>query len=287
LIYFPNSKKNDDSHDEDEDEDQNEEGYWTEYHGIDMCHQGDVDIVGEWRKNTTIDELKKKVEKNNWSAISVSPFDKSYSHAALKNFDYQLSSEHCEEQEYEVTLYIYNRPATKNNNNKNKKKNKDDAVNLKKIEVGRVMSWFDYRDRAKEEGGRLPTTQELRDANIDVGYDQWTPCIPSEGDHETGRNDGRQTIDENCWANIGPRKYQIEYPEWGLNDTTYMWKHLTYFFVAISGRKDNVNLEKDKNCLEKLTRTLNGIPFWEHNGLMWVLSREKKGKLDEIVKKLV
>ena len=53
------------------------------------------------------------------------------------------------------------------------------------------MSWSQYNERAKAEGGRLPTTEELRAANVDVGYDQWTPCIESKGDYETGRNDGR------------------------------------------------------------------------------------------------
>merc|ERR1712226_1472216 len=120
-----------------------------------------------------------------------------------------------------------------------KKKKDESARVLKKVEVGRVMSWFEYRDRANEEGGRLPTTEELRAENVDVGYDQWTPCIPKEGDSQTGRNDGKQGEDENCWANIGPRKYQIEYPEWGLNSNSYEWKHLNYFYVSIGSSDDN------------------------------------------------
>ena len=67
-------------------------------------------------------------------------------------------------------------------------------------------------------GGRLPTTAELREANIDVGYDQWTPITPSPNDTETGRDDGVRKDGENAWANIGPRKYKIEYPSWGLNE---------------------------------------------------------------------
>ena len=38
---------------------------------------------------------------------------------------------------------------------------------LGKVEVGRVMSWYDYRARAKQEGGRLPTTAELRAAGVE------------------------------------------------------------------------------------------------------------------------
>ena len=103
---------------------------------------------------------------------------------------------------------------------------------LGKVEVGRVMSWYDYRARAKQEGGRLPTTAELRAAGVDVGYDQWTPITPSPGDQETGRRDGARGKDENAWANIGPRKYQIEYPAWGLDASEHPWKRLTYFYVV-------------------------------------------------------
>ena len=105
---------------------------------------------------------------------------------------------------------------------------------LRKVEVGRVMSWYDYRARAQQEGGRLPTTAELRAAGVDVGYDQWTPITPSPGDQETGRRDGARGKDENAWANIGPRKYQIEYPAWGLDASEHPWKRLTYFYVVVS-----------------------------------------------------
>eukprot|EP00931_Biecheleriopsis_adriatica_P003001 TRINITY_DN10421_c0_g3_i2.p1 TRINITY_DN10421_c0_g3~~TRINITY_DN10421_c0_g3_i2.p1 ORF type:complete len:822 (+),score=142.96 TRINITY_DN10421_c0_g3_i2:55-2520(+) len=103
---------------------------------------------------------------------------------------------------------------------------------LTKVEVGHVMSWFGYRDRAVQEGGRLPTTAELASAGIDVGYDQWTPIMSSEGDRETGRRDGIRDHGQNAWANIGPRKYMIEYPAWGLDASTHPWKALTYFYVA-------------------------------------------------------
>ena len=78
---------------------------------------------------------------------------------------------------------------------------------LKRIDVGYVMSWYGYRDRAASEGGRLPTTAELAEAGIDVGDDQWIAITPSPGDRETGRRDAYLgNGDENAWANIGPRK---------------------------------------------------------------------------------
>ena len=52
---------------------------------------------------------------------------------------------------------------------------------LKRIDVGYVMSWYGYRDRAASEGGRLPTTAELAAAGIDVGYDQWIAITSSPG----------------------------------------------------------------------------------------------------------
>ena len=105
---------------------------------------------------------------------------------------------------------------------------------LKRIDVGYVMSWYGYRDRAASEGGRLPTTAELAAAGIDVGYDQWIAITPSPGDQETGRRDAYLgNGDENAWANIGPRKYQIEYPDWGLDERSYHWRHLTYFYIWV------------------------------------------------------
>merc|ERR1719453_1222393 len=66
-----------------------------EYRNIDMCGQGDVEIVQNWRSRTSIEELKRKVEECGYSAITVSDGDPSFGHAALKQFQYQLTSEHC------------------------------------------------------------------------------------------------------------------------------------------------------------------------------------------------
>ena len=55
---------------------------------------------------------------------------------------------------------------------------------LRRVEVGRVLSWEQYRARAEQEGGRLPTTAELRAEGVDVGYDQWTPVTATDADED-------------------------------------------------------------------------------------------------------
>jgi len=49
-----------------------------------MCGQGDVEIIGEWRSHTSIEELKQKVIDRGYTAVTVG----SFGHAALKKFDY-------------------------------------------------------------------------------------------------------------------------------------------------------------------------------------------------------
>jgi len=67
------------------------EGRWEVYHNIDMCFQGDAEIIGDWKSHTSIDKLKKTVEQKGYSAVCVG----SFGHAALKSFDFQLTKEHC------------------------------------------------------------------------------------------------------------------------------------------------------------------------------------------------
>ena len=207
---------------------------WSVHQNIDMCGQGDVEIIWNWRSKHSIEDLKRIVEQKGYSAISVGSFD----HAALKKFPCQLTADHCEPSPgYSNTLYIWGGRgggggSADGSEVAPKEPGEGSGGSLRKVEVGRVMSWYDYRARAKQEGGRLPTTAELRAAGVDVGYDQWTPITPSPGDQETGRRDGARGKDENAWANIGPRKYQIEYPAWGLDASEHPWKRLTYFYVV-------------------------------------------------------
>eukprot|EP01038_Epipyxis_sp_PR26KG_P009686 gene9686-13039_t len=82
-------------------------GYWTRYKNIDKCGQGDKELIQNWRSTMTLEDFLRKVEENNWSAISVGDF----SFAAMKSFRYQLDASHCKPtQEYTNTFYIYSRP---------------------------------------------------------------------------------------------------------------------------------------------------------------------------------
>eukprot|EP01052_Picozoa_sp_SAG31_P000936 SAG31_NODE_29_length_32663_cov_14.779695_23_plen_749_part_00 len=78
-------------------------GSWSEHKNIDMCCQGDVEIIHNWRATHSIDDLKRIVQQKGYSAICVGSFD----HAALKKFPYQLTASHCKPASgYECTLYI-------------------------------------------------------------------------------------------------------------------------------------------------------------------------------------
>ena len=113
---------------------------------------------------------------------------------------------------------------------------KDAGPLLTRVDVGRVMTWYEYRTRAEQEGGRLPTATELKLDGISFHDDQWTPIIPSAIDKQTGRKDGQRSTVENAWANIGPRKYQIEFPSWGLDTDYHGFRSLTYFYVRKHSR---------------------------------------------------
>lgn len=79
-------------------------GYWKEYSNIDMCGLGDVELIHGWKSKMSIDDLKRKAEENNWSAISIGDFD----FAAMKSFRYTLDASHCKPSPgYTNTLYIY------------------------------------------------------------------------------------------------------------------------------------------------------------------------------------
>jgi hypothetical protein len=79
-------------------------GEWKEYHNIDMAYQGDVEIIGDWKRSHSVESLKRIVEEKGYSAVCVG----SFGHAALKKFDYQLTEEHCKPSSgYTNTLYIW------------------------------------------------------------------------------------------------------------------------------------------------------------------------------------
>ena len=78
-----------------------------------MCGQGDVEIIGNWRRHKSIADLKHIVERKGYSAFTVSSGHPSFAHAALKKFDYSLTAEHCKHIStccrHPCTIYIYHR----------------------------------------------------------------------------------------------------------------------------------------------------------------------------------
>merc|ERR1719337_541583 len=59
-------------------------GVWEEYTNIDMCGQGDVEIIGNWTASHSIDDLKRMVETKGYSAFTVSPGQQSFGHAGWR-----------------------------------------------------------------------------------------------------------------------------------------------------------------------------------------------------------
>lgn len=86
-------------------------GTWTQYSNIDMCGQGDVEIIGNWKTHKSIDDLKRIVEQKGYSAFTVSAGSPSFGHAALKKFPFLLTKEHCKPIStccrHPCTIYIY------------------------------------------------------------------------------------------------------------------------------------------------------------------------------------
>jgi len=117
-----------------------------------------------------------------------------------------------------------------------------------KVKVSVPLSWYQYFDLAKEQGGRLPTISDLERENIQVDCDCFTP-IAWSGGKETGKRDGFFTENENCWANVGPRKYQIEYPAWGLQKGGGgKWKPEFFFMIREShGPPANIQPTPEKS----------------------------------------
>lgn len=87
-------------------------GSWSEHSNIDMCGQGDVEIIGDWKATHSIEDLKRIVEQKGYSAITVSAGQPSFGHAALKKFSYQLRPSLCKPIstccKHPCTIYIYN-----------------------------------------------------------------------------------------------------------------------------------------------------------------------------------
>jgi len=85
---------------------------WSVHENIDMCGQGDVEIIHNWTDTHTIDQLKTIVEERGYSAFTMSNGKPSFRHAALKKFDFVLEKEHCRPISqccrHPCRIYIYN-----------------------------------------------------------------------------------------------------------------------------------------------------------------------------------
>lgn len=109
-------------------------GTWTEHSNIDMCGQGDVEIIGDWVKKHSIEDLKRMVEEKGYTAFTVSPNQASFGHAALKEFSYQLTPEHCKPTEYTCKIYIFT-------------KDEDmESAAAKKEESKKGMYWTEHKN---------------------------------------------------------------------------------------------------------------------------------------------
>ena len=77
---------------------------WSSHKNIDMCGQGDVMMISDWRKTHSVENLKKIAEQKGYSGFSVG----SFGHAAFKSFNYQLKPSHCRPSKgYTNTIYIH------------------------------------------------------------------------------------------------------------------------------------------------------------------------------------
>ena len=89
-------------------------GRWEQYRDIDMCGQGDVEILPDWKRHYSVDDLKRMVEERGYSAFTVSAGHPSFGHAALKKFPFALTKAHCKPIStccrHPCTIYIYTAP---------------------------------------------------------------------------------------------------------------------------------------------------------------------------------
>ena len=93
--------------------DASSEGYhWTVHENVDMCGQGDKELIHNWKEKYTIDQLKQLSIEKGYTAFSVS--DSSFNFAGMKQFDYQLTPEECQpSQGYTNKIYILHRKGLK------------------------------------------------------------------------------------------------------------------------------------------------------------------------------
>jgi len=86
-------------------------GTWEAFRDIDMSEQGDVQLIEDWRKTHSVEDLKRIVEAEGWSAFTISAGQPAFGHAALKDFPYRLTAGHCrpvsETHRHPCTIWIF------------------------------------------------------------------------------------------------------------------------------------------------------------------------------------
>ena len=82
-------------------------GTWEKFDNLDMCGQGDVEIIEGWKGKYKVEDLQRMCEEKQYSGFSIGEFD----HAALKKFKYQLKKSHCAPTSgYTNEFYLYTAP---------------------------------------------------------------------------------------------------------------------------------------------------------------------------------
>lgn len=76
------------------------EGTWRVLNNVDMLYQGDVYSAS--MSATTIEELQRKVQENNWSSITING-----EYAYCKSFRYQIEEVYLKSTDYETKFYIF------------------------------------------------------------------------------------------------------------------------------------------------------------------------------------
>ena len=86
-------------------------GTWEAFRDIDMSEQGDVQLIEDWKSSHSVEDLKRIVEAEGWSAFTISAGQPAFGHAALKDFPYRLTAGHCrpvsETHRHPCTIWIF------------------------------------------------------------------------------------------------------------------------------------------------------------------------------------
>ena len=81
-------------------------GSWVCLKNVDMCNQGDVEFVRNWRQGgKSVEDLRRMAEARGHMAFSIDPSGRHFKHCAFKRFDYQLTPAHCTPSPGEIHIF--------------------------------------------------------------------------------------------------------------------------------------------------------------------------------------